>query len=200
MRASRRPYLGALILILFGVLLLLDNLGVADFGSMISTYWPLILILIGLSLLLRRRRVSDSPEGGASHFTEGDGVRETNAAVVNSTSVFGDMELRIASKEFRGGMISCTFGDVNVDLSGVALADGEHVLKIDGVFGDLHVLVPKDMEMMVTARAVFGDVRVLGMHKSGIGQEISYTTSAYTTAARRIRIQANQVFGDVKFW
>ena len=37
MSAHRRPYLGAIILITLGVIFLLDNLGVAEFGTIIST-------------------------------------------------------------------------------------------------------------------------------------------------------------------
>jgi hypothetical protein len=37
-----------LFLILMGVLFLLDQLGKLDFGSIVSRYWPLFLILIGL--------------------------------------------------------------------------------------------------------------------------------------------------------
>jgi len=41
-----------LIIILFGVLLLLDQLDKLDFGRVISRYWPLFLILIGLWQLI----------------------------------------------------------------------------------------------------------------------------------------------------
>ena len=41
-----------LILILVGVLFLLDRLGGLDFGEMISTYWPVILIILGFSILV----------------------------------------------------------------------------------------------------------------------------------------------------
>lgn len=37
-----------IIIILFGVLFLLDQMGRLDFGSVISHYWPVLLILIGL--------------------------------------------------------------------------------------------------------------------------------------------------------
>jgi len=37
-----------LLIILIGVLFLLGNLGKLDFWDMFSTYWPVILIFIGL--------------------------------------------------------------------------------------------------------------------------------------------------------
>ena len=198
MSAHRRPYLGALILITLGVLFLLDNLGVADFGTIISTYWPLILILIGIRIFFRYGRSStqSSPSGSVNTGA----TQEFNASMINNSNVFGDVDLKVNSKEFRGGSISNTFGDMNIDLSEIGLAEGEQLLKLDGVFGDLHVLVPKDIEIAATTHSVFGDVRVLGNMKSGFGQEILYSSPNYSAASKKLRIVSNQVFGDVKVW
>ncbi len=53
--STQRDFAGrvfwGLIIILFGVLLLLDQLGQLDFGWVVSRYWPVLLILVGLSQL-----------------------------------------------------------------------------------------------------------------------------------------------------
>jgi len=200
MSAHPRSYVGALILITLGVLFLLDNLGVANFGDIISTYWPLILILIGVRIFFRYGR-------GTAHGNEAQdpgmmtgSSQPSSASLVNTSSVFGDLDLKINAKDFRGGRISNTFGDMNIDLSEIELAEGEQLLKLDGVFGNLHVLVPKTIELFVTTHSVFGDVRVLGNIKSGFGQEISYASPNYPAANKRLRIVSNQIFGDVKVW
>ena len=54
-----RSRTGAYILILIGVLFLLVNLGVlpvAEVRQLFAKWWPLILIVIGLWLLVRPRR------------------------------------------------------------------------------------------------------------------------------------------------
>jgi predicted membrane protein len=198
MSAHRRPYLGALILITLGVLFLLDNLGVADFGTIISTYWPLILILIGVRIFFRYGR--NSAQSTAPGSVSTGAALESSASALNNSNVFGDVDLKINSKDFRGGSVSTTFGDMNIDLSEIALAEGEQILKLDGVFGDLHILVPKDIEIFVTTHSVFGDVRALGNMKTGFGQEISYSSPNYSAASKKLRIVSNQIFGDVKVW
>lgn len=55
-------YVIAVILILLGVGLLMDQYSVWTFGKIISTWWPLILIGIGISLILNSR---ESSLGGA---------------------------------------------------------------------------------------------------------------------------------------
>lgn len=49
--------IAALVLIIVGTLFLLNNLGFTDLslGRLISTWWPAILIVVGLGLLLNRK-------------------------------------------------------------------------------------------------------------------------------------------------
>jgi hypothetical protein len=50
-----RSRVGAVILILLGVLFLLANLGIIPhLGVLLAPWWPVILIAVGLSLLVRR--------------------------------------------------------------------------------------------------------------------------------------------------
>ena len=51
----RKSIVAPLILILLGVLFLLSNLGLLPhLGPLFAKWWPLILVAVGLSLLLRR--------------------------------------------------------------------------------------------------------------------------------------------------
>lgn len=200
MSSQRRPYLGGIILVTLGILFLLDNLGFASFGDIISTYWPVILILIGVRIFFRYGNSPTQPYAEGQHTVITGMTQESSASLLHSSNVFGDVDMKITSKDFHGGSISNTFGDMNIDLSEMQLADGEQLLKLDGVFGDLHVLVPKDMEIFVTAHSLFGDVRVLGNVKTGIGQELSHTTPSFGGSTKRLRLYCNQVFGDVRVW
>lgn len=50
-----RPRLAAIILIVVGALLLLSNLGMLPrLGPLFAQWWPLILIIAGAAMLLRR--------------------------------------------------------------------------------------------------------------------------------------------------
>ena len=52
-----RNLIAAIVLITLGVLFLLNNLGYTNLslGRLITTWWPVVLILVGLQLLLRDR-------------------------------------------------------------------------------------------------------------------------------------------------
>ncbi len=49
--------IGAVVLIVVGAVFLLNNLGIAHLSirEIAGTWWPVLLIIAGLSLLLRRR-------------------------------------------------------------------------------------------------------------------------------------------------
>jgi len=50
-----KPRIGAIILIVLGALFLLSNLGMLPrLGPLFAQWWPLILIVVGISMLLRR--------------------------------------------------------------------------------------------------------------------------------------------------
>jgi uncharacterized membrane protein YhhN len=53
----QRNLIAGLILILLGALFLANNLGYTSLslGRLISTWWPAILIVVGISMLLRDR-------------------------------------------------------------------------------------------------------------------------------------------------
>ncbi|SFK99045.1 LiaI-LiaF-like domain-containing protein [Lysobacter sp. cf310] len=54
----RPNIVGAIVLIVLGTVFLLDNLGLADIslGRLIRTWWPAILIVVGLGMLFRPHR------------------------------------------------------------------------------------------------------------------------------------------------
>jgi len=50
-----RPRLAAIILIVLGTLFLLSNLGLLPrLGPLFAQWWPLILIIVGVTMLVRR--------------------------------------------------------------------------------------------------------------------------------------------------
>ena len=56
-KIDRSALINGLFLIGLGVLFLLDRLQIEDFGDLIRTYWPCILILFGISHLFRRESI-----------------------------------------------------------------------------------------------------------------------------------------------
>jgi len=218
------------ILIVIGIMLLLDNLGVADFEDIIRDYWPLLLVFWGLGLLLRRRSGphsqpsagssqsepshmgssetgfsgTGSPQAGSSQMGSSQGAwsqggsSQGESELLHQSSAFGDIAVNVTSPHFRGGSVSTIFGASNLDLSAAGIAEGEHELRIHGVFGDSRLVLPKDAAVAISANSVFGNLVIFGQHKGGISSEIQHVTPNYPAAPSRLKITITKVFGNIK--
>jgi predicted membrane protein len=189
------------ILILLGALLLLDNFYYLDFGDIISTYWPLILVVIGIKMIYDRGRYrvegEESFESFASSAEEGgksskDGLSESN--------VFGDIQLQAASENFRGGSVSNVFGDIKLDLSEIKLARGITKVFINGVFGDVTIIAPKGIPFKARTNSVAGDIMVRSNKKEGLFTKLEHTEGDYDKAAEKLYIQCSIVFGSINIY
>ncbi|MBM2841188.1 MAG: putative rane protein [Bacteroidetes bacterium] len=188
------------VLIAIGVLMLLDNMYVVDFGDILHTYWPVIFIIWGLSILGRRSSSSRSESNPSTGRVEGATSTVypgSDANQLSSSTVFGDYRVAVQSKAFAGGNVSTTFGDTDIDLLNAQLAEGEYTLKLDGVFGNTWVHLPRDMAVAVFVNTTFGDARVNDQRKGGISSSLDYTSPDYHLATRRLRISVSRVFGNV---
>lgn len=200
MKRSGTLWFGML-LVALGVLMLLDNMDVLDFSDVLHTYWPALLVLWGLSVLWRRpsrERISVGSTLGEVGNASAAVYPPTDSTRLSVSTVFGDYTVAVQSKSFTGGSVSTTFGDIVIDLLSAQLAEGEQSLRIDGIFGDTDVRLPRDIAIAVHANTTFGDIQVHDQHKEGISSSLDYTSPGFETAARRLRITVSRTFGDVK--
>ena len=192
-------------LIGIGMLLLLDNLDLLSFGEVIADFWPLFLILFGLRILLRKktgnaaqpdpRASSQSQANDAASFTMAQPVE---GELVHQSNVFGDLFLIITSQNFKGGSASAVFGDIDIDLSKAALADGDHALHVHSIFGSTRIILPTDAAVTINGSSTFGNVMALGQFKKGFSTAVSAATPGYESAAKRLQINVSNVFGNAR--
>jgi hypothetical protein len=105
-RSSNRYFLGA-VLILIGVILTLNRLGLIYFSW--RTMWPLLLILFGASVLYKaitgRRFISSAMK-----------VEQASNTVADVTAILGNFERRISTPTFRGGEATTIMGGCVLDM------------------------------------------------------------------------------------
>ena len=178
-----------IIFILIGTLLLLDNLDYVDGSKIIHDYWPLILILWGISILTRNKSKNEKlSEENFQQYTE---------ELIHQSNVFGDIILNISSQSFKGGSINSVFGNCTIDLSNSSIATGEHEFKIHGVFGDSYIKVPKDFPVMITANSFLGDLSIFGERKSGLSQSYHFTSTNYELTNCKMKLTITKIFGNI---
>jgi predicted membrane protein len=187
----RNTFWGLLFVIL-GILLLLDNLDIADFGEVVGTCWPIIIIILGLSIVMKKRHHAET-------------INPTNqeqfgSDLLHQSNVFGDITMSVVSQNFKGGSVSTVFGNCDLDLSKSIVADGEHILRIHSVFGDSTIILPKDTAVSVSANTVFGDVNTMGQRKGGFSPKVETSSPGFESSNKKLKIVVSKVFGDVKIF
>jgi len=179
MRTNPWQFFWSLLLILFGALLLLGNLGVIPFtiGDIFRFGCPLVLILVGIMILL-----------GASGWPGWTWVPGAS---------IGDYDATYAGQEIRDLRLSHGLGDMDVDLSGAVFPEGTARVRLSTGLGDLKVRLPKDLPVRLVASTGLGDVKVFDRKEDGFGPRIVWVSPDYESASRRLELDANSGFGDV---
>lgn len=178
------------LLVGLGVVLLLDKLDVMDFGEFFSTFWPLILIGIGLKLVLNR-----NSGGSAESKKETLTLNEKN---VKYSKVFGDVKLQVNNQDFNGGSISVMLGEIDLDLAKSNIKEGEKILRLSGVIGEISVLLPETLKVSVKANVTVGDIKILDTTDDGFLINRTFQSEGYETAKKKLYISVSQVIGDIE--
>lgn len=183
-------------LIVLGILLLLDTMYDLELREVVHVWWPLLLVIWGATMLFRRQdgpsaTASGEPQtpGGAAEVQAGEQIGQSN--------VFGDVIVRVSSRVFRGGAVSNVFGDIDVDLTSAELAEGDQRLKLNGVFGDLTLHLPREMAFAASGSTVFGNVQISDQRREGFSPSMTFESGGFGASSRKLHISASQVFGDI---
>ncbi len=192
-----------LIMIVLGLLFLLDNFGYIEAEQAIADFWPLILVIVGISFLLRGRRAETIAPIPAP-ATTGNETKSTRGGYslnsISQSEIFGDIRMEFTSQDFTGGNLSTLFGDVRLDLTKSRIQQGEHHLRISTMFGDSKIDLPEGIEFAVQASSFLGDIKIKGNKRSGFAQSFSFKTPGYDQATRKLNLSISQMFGDTKIY
>ena len=150
----RHPGSGLFGLIMIGVgsVLTVQNLGYMHFHW--RDWWPVLIIVAGLSILLR----GFFPRHGALRPSGFDTATLANGDRVDLDASFSGINQRIDSRSFKGGRITSTFGGVELDLTQAVIDGGEARLDISARFSGIELRVPRDWQIVIEVASTFGGV------------------------------------------
>lgn len=89
-------------------------------------------------------------------------------------------------------------GDVEIDLTTAMIPEGETVIVIRGVVGNIRLYVPYDIELSLNHSVLVGKVSLPGHEESGLNRNVILMTEQYKEAPRRIKIISSLLVGDTE--
>ena len=153
-----------------------------------GTYWPVLLIIGGVLLVLRRTFFPKNCCNHSSFPHHGHGkVKDTfenTDGYIYKNSAFQSSEHIILDPEFKGGEINSSFGEITIDLRKTKLTEGTSILEIKVTFGAITIYVPEDWYVQPQIDAVFGSF-----------EDKRYGKSYDTNTTKKLIIQGNVSFG-----
>jgi hypothetical protein len=127
-----------------GAWLLLNRLGLlhVSLWQAAATYWPALLVLLGLTMVRQTLARRNEGERAVDRRDE-----------LHVVAILGGNKGSNGSHEFRGGELTAILGGVNLDLTQARLANGLAVLNVFTMWGGLELRLPEgwivDNQMVV---------------------------------------------------
>ncbi len=171
---TEKDKVGDLIALIIGVLLLLGARDIIDFDLIWKLLVPIILIIIGLSIIFKDFLKTKVKEEMKEISIEEGG---------NYTSTFSAQTFKLDNEEFKGCDMNAIFGGIDLDLRKAKFKQDTKI-KLCCVFGGIDLFVPEDINVKIVSTCVFG----------GIDDKRKNTIEE---AKNTIYIEATCIFGGV---
>ncbi len=156
--------------VLVGGLWLLDRLGVIYFS--IWDLWPLVLVVLGASMIWGRSRGRARVTIGASS------VAGDSNSTINALAFMGGFKRSNDSQDFRGGEATAIMGGCEIDLRRASIKEGEAVLDLTAIMGGIEIWVPEDWKVTLKGIPLLGGFEDK-THPTGVESNKSLIVKGY---------------------
>ncbi len=158
---------------LFGSYFLLENMYVTNLNISWKLVFPVLILLLGITLLVdsfkqpkhsrwnihrgRSKRSAGSPEGTPKNDFSVDGDSFT------CNLAFGENYRSISMEKLTCGEISCSFGELTVDLSNCEEFAKNCHIAASCSFGELELRIPKSVRVEPNGHTAFAGIEIEGI-------------------------------------
>lgn len=141
---------GSLIGILIGAALLLACQGLFDFEIIWKLAVPIIVVLIGISLIFKGARGNES----VKLLNE---MNEKGVPLKQCCATFSGQNVDYTNEVFDGAELTAVFGGVKCDLRN-AVIEKDAVINVCCIFGGVDILVPENVNIKTNSTSIFGGI------------------------------------------
>jgi lia operon protein LiaF len=88
-------------------------------------------------------------------------------------------------------------GEFNMDLSLAILEQKETTVILQGVIGDVDIIVPEDIGVSVQASVMLGQIDVAMEKEAGLMNKLVWQSPNYNTCDHRVKLVLSYIVGDI---
>ncbi|MGI5911042.1 MAG: LiaF domain-containing protein [Syntrophomonadaceae bacterium] len=165
------------ILIGLGVIFLGRNAGIIniDLAYFWRGFWPVIIILIGISLL------SKNQTSNSGNF-----------------AIMGSVEKTSPDWKLNSGEYTAIMGSVELDLRMASFAEKEVNLTLTSIMGVIKLILPEDIAVICKGTSIMGGIDVLGKESGGIIGNTNIQIGDCKNASKILDLNCTCVMGGIE--
>ncbi|MGQ8874235.1 cell wall-active antibiotics response protein LiaF [Paenibacillus sp. TSA_86.1] len=88
-------------------------------------------------------------------------------------------------------------GEVNADLSLSIPEEKQTIVLLQGVMGNVHLILPEDYGVEIEASVLFGRINLLGEQDSGMMNQLIWRTPGYESSEHKVKFVISYIVGDL---
>lgn len=165
------------ILVGLGVVFLGRNAGFFDFDMRYfwQGFWPMIIILIGVSLF------NKDDHNSAGHL-----------------ALMGALEKSKEGWEIKNAEYTAIMGGIELDIRKASFSDRQVTLGLTAIMGAITVIIPEDAAVSCQGTAILGGIDLLGRGTGGIVGNINTEIGDLQNAAKVIHLNCTCIMGGIE--
>ncbi|MDG0791875.1 cell wall-active antibiotics response protein LiaF [Cohnella ginsengisoli] len=90
------------------------------------------------------------------------------------------------------------YGEVRLDLTGAVPEENATNVVLQGIVGDIEIVVPEDYGVQVEANVLLGQVTVDGQGDGGMMRRMSWSSPGLVSQDQQIKLQFNYIVGNIR--
>lgn len=175
--APYRNSFPGLVFLIIGLLFLLGNFDIIDFGF--NLVWPIIIILIGIGIL--------------RHGLGASGRAALDSDHINIVAILGGGEHNYASTALRGGKVFALMGGAKLNLRQADMAGDSIVIDAMTIMGGVEIIVPDNWQVTMHGVPLLGGME----NKTSVSPETSEQASS-ADRRKQLIIKGMAIMGGVE--
>lgn len=140
---------GNIILLVVGILLLLGSQDIINFETIMKLVFPAILVIIGLSCLIKGLAGSDFQEKVKE-------IKSSDKDTLKCDAVFTGQKV-VVENPILGADVNAIFGGLELDLRNSNLKK-DIVITATSIFGGIDIILPDDVNLKLNTTCILGGI------------------------------------------
>ncbi|CAM3758255.1 cell wall-active antibiotics response protein LiaF [Marinicrinis lubricantis] len=88
-------------------------------------------------------------------------------------------------------------GEIHLDLSLALAEEKETTIILQGIIGDIDLIVPEEMGISISSSVIFGQIHIVKEQDAGLLNKVHWKSDNYEQSEYRVKIMTSHIIGDV---